>query len=184
MVQKSAPRGVDIIDILFAVAIGAGFEFGLYEMRADIATLRVFESAAQTQQFARLVIAFGVITASWFYYRGSSRDADGYGGGEFVVDVLVYFTYLPLFMFIEHPAAFYATLTAIWTLYAVAWLLSRPRRVATILILHLASIGFFAAVWFTALAVPTMWAETARIVAAALGACIYRVAQFAVAHRQ
>jgi hypothetical protein len=118
--KESARRHVSIIDILFAVSIGAGFTVGFYDLRNEIATLEILRNTELGQTFARLVLAYVVITVSWFHFHRSVGELRDYPWSEFLADLLIYYTYLMLFAFIEHPPAFYFMLTAVWGLYTIS----------------------------------------------------------------
>lgn len=168
----SARRHVSLIDILFAVSIAAGFTIGFYELRHDIATLAFLRDALLAQAVARLALAYLVITVSWFYFHASVNEQRAYRWGEFLADLLVYYTYIMLFIFIEYAPAFYVTLAAVWALYTISHISGEPgygrpalyRFLFAVLFALLAASAFF---WSGA-------AEWARLTIATLFVILYR----------
>ena len=58
---------IEIVDILYAVALGAGFSIGVYDFKDRLLSLEVLQSAEAAQGFARVMLSFIVIMASWLH---------------------------------------------------------------------------------------------------------------------
>ena len=139
----------EVLDILFAVALGEGFITGIYEYKAPLLSGEVFASTELSQGFCRVLLSFLIIILSWLHFRSTTLSSRDYPSGEFVVDVLVAMSYMALFLFVDAPVVFYATVTGIWFLYALARVLSGQRSLAY-LTFGLGFVAFFLAATISA----------------------------------
>ncbi len=170
----SARHHVSIIDILFAVSIAAGFTVGFYDLRHEIATLAFLRDASLAQAVSRLLLAYVVITVSWFYFHASVSEQRNYSWGEFISDLLVYYTYIMLFIFIEYAPAFYVTLTAVWILYTIS-ISATPGSGLPIIAYRIAFVIALALVTASALVWTGVNAEWLRLAAATVLVIAFRL---------
>lgn len=127
MNQTARNVNVEVVDILYAIALGAGFTIGIYDFKERLIALEVFTAAETGQSFCRITLAFLVIIASWLHYKRHMVAGRTYPSPEFLSDILIVLIYMLLFIFVEAPAAYDLVMTAIWLLYALARLAYWPQ---------------------------------------------------------
>jgi hypothetical protein len=173
MSEPNRRPNAEILDVLYAVALGEGFMWGMSQIRDDVLSGMVLKSHAVAQTLGRILLGFLIIILSWLYYRRNMLSRARYPAAEFVTDVVVMMTYLSLFLLIDVPGPFYATVAAIWVLYGLARAESGLRSPAYLGFLA-AYVAFFAALAASAWAFPGPVAEWLRLLAATVAAIAFR----------
>jgi hypothetical protein len=173
MSEPNRRPNAEILDVLYAVALGEGFMWGMSQIRDDVLSGMVLQSHAVAQTLGRILLGFLIIILSWLYYRRNMLSRARYPAAEFVTDVVVMMTYLSLFLLIDVPGPFYATVAAIWVLYGLARAESGLRSPAYLGFLA-AYVAFFAALAASAWAFPGPGAEWLRLLAATVAALAFR----------
>jgi hypothetical protein len=173
MSEFNLRSNAEILDVLYAVALGEGFMWGMSGIRDDVVSGMVLQSHETAQTLCRILLGFVIIILSWLYYRRFMLTRAHYPAAEFVTDVVVMMTYMSLFLLIDVPGPFYATVAAIWVLYGLAragtWLRSRAY-----LGFLVAYVVFFAALAASTRAFPGTAAEWLRLLTAAIAAFAFR----------
>ena len=171
--NEAKRSNAEVLDILFAVALGEGFITGLYEYKSDLLSGAVFTFAEPGQGMFRILLTFLIIILSWLHFRSSTLSNPVYPRGEFVVDVLVAMSYMTLFLFVDEPVAFYALVGLVWMLYTIARVYSgltqlRYLAFSLLFVVLFATIAVSAAVWDGAAA------EWSRLVLLTIAVVAYR----------
>ena len=172
--QGSALRSdAGVLDILFAVALGEGFITGMYEYKDLLISGEVFTFADPGQGLYRILLTFLIIILSWIHFRSDTLTNDEYPRGEFVVDILVVLSYMTLFLFVEAPTIYFATVSVIWLLYALARYLSGRTSLACT-VFGLAFVMLFLIISISSAKWHGNAAEWSRLVLLTIGIVIYR----------
>ena len=155
--KNNKGSNAEVLDVLFAVALGEGFLAGINQYKSQIITGDVFALDATGQGFWRVLLSFLIIILSWLHFRRSTLVARAYPTSEFVTDIFVAVSYMALFLFVDAPAAFYTMLVIIWVLYTISrndqWRGDRS---------YLAyNLGFVA--FFTLTAMSLWWSESTAV---------------------
>lgn len=173
--MADAPQrsNAEVLDVLYAVALGEGFIAGVHQFKGALVTGEVLTLGDTGQGFYRLLLAFLIVILSWLYYRRSTLVRPAYPSPEFFVDIVIILIYMSLFLFYDAPFAYYSAVAAIWVLYVLAradeW-----RRSVSYLLFGFAFVGFFVLIAATASNESTGSTEWLRLLLVTAGVAIYR----------
>ena len=173
MEQTPGRSNAEVLDILFAVAIGEGTIWGVQEYRDLLVSGELFSVPDAAQGFVRVLLGFLLIILSWLHFRRSTLSRHDYPAHEFVFDILVAVSYMVLFLFVAAPTAFYVVITLIWLLYLGARYLGWRRRLSY-LAFGLAFIVYFALIAISGSYFSGDGFEWTRLVLVATGIIVYR----------